>query len=39
MQGRARVVTAAVAAAFYWLFATYIGDHLLHLRWPSGWFV
>jgi hypothetical protein len=32
-----RLVSAAVAATIYFLFATGIGDNLLYIRWPSGW--
>ena len=39
MKGRSRVVTIVIAVAFYWLFASYIGDVLLHLRWPRGWLI
>jgi hypothetical protein len=39
LNGRSRVVTMVIAAGFYWAFASLIGDHLLHLRWPAGWIV
>lgn len=39
MSGRSRIVTIVIAVAFYWLFASYIGDVLLHLRWPRGWLI